>query len=144
MPILMGSLAATEKVSLIGWAFFGVLFFWQFPHFMAIAWKYREQYRAGGMQMLTVTDPTGRAAGMKSVVTATLLIVVSLLPVIFAGGWVQVCLLVAATSVLGWYYLAASWRFLKNQNDQTARKMMLVSLMYLPLYMMALVTAVCL
>ena len=82
MPILMGSLATTGTVGLIGWSFFAVLFFWQFPHFMAIAWKYRDQYRAGGLQMLTVTEPTGRAAGRKAVVTGVLLLLVSLIPAV--------------------------------------------------------------
>ena len=50
MPIVMGSLATTGTVGLIGGAFFGVLLLWQFPHFMAIAWKYRQQYEAGGLK----------------------------------------------------------------------------------------------
>lgn len=135
LPILMGSLASTQTVGLIGWAFFGVLFLWQFPHFMAIAWKYRDQYRAGGMQMLTVTEPTGRAAGRKAVLTAALLIMVSLIPAYCARTWFQGGLLIVLALIFGWYYLQASLAFNRDRNDVTARKLMRVSLLYLPLYM---------
>lgn len=140
MPILMGALAATQTIGGVNWAFFGVLFFWQFPHFMAIAWKYRDQYRAGGMQMLTVTEPTGLAAGRKAVFTAVMLIIVSVVPAAFAPTWFGAALLTIAALILGGYYLVASWQFYRARNDQTARKLMLVSLLYLPLYMVALLT----
>jgi protoheme IX farnesyltransferase len=138
MPIIMGALAATEQISLVNWAFFGVLFLWQFPHFMAIAWKYRDQYRSGGLRMLTVTEPTGRAAGQKAVVSAALLIVMSLVPAAFSKNWIGVTVLAIPALMLGGYYLAAAWQFFLQRNDQTARKLMLVSLFYLPMYMIAL------
>lgn len=139
MPIIMGSLATTQTVGLIGWAFFGVLFLWQFPHFMAIAWMYRDQYRKGGLQMLTVTDPTGTSAGRKSVLTGTLLIAVSLLPVLTMRtsihGWVFAVIVV----ILGGYYLKAAIEFNRSQTDSIARRLLRVSLLYLPLYMLALI-----
>ncbi len=141
MPILMGSLAMTESVGLIGWSFFAVLFFWQFPHFMAIAWKYREQYRAGGLQMLTVTEPTGKAAGRKAIFTAVLLIASSLLPVLCVRTGVHAGFLVVFALVLGGYYLKASIRFNNDRNDQTAKRLLRVSLLYLPLYMLTLIIA---
>ena len=79
LPVIMGSLATTGSVGLVGWSLFGVLFLWQFPHFFAIAWMYRDQYKAGGLKMLTNTEPTGRMAGIKSVVGCVALIIVSLL-----------------------------------------------------------------
>lgn len=139
MPILMGSLATTETVGLIGWAFFAVLFFWQFPHFMAIAWKYRDQYRAGGLQMLTVTEPTGRAAGRKSIVTAVLLLIVSLIPVLTVRTPVHAAVLLVFAIALGIYYLRAAQVFNRDRNDVTAKKLLRASLLYLPLYMMTLV-----
>ena len=143
MPILIGALATTDPphIPLVAWAFFGVLFFWQFPHFMAIAWKYREQYEAGGLKMLTVVDPTGRRAGRKSVVTAVLLIIVSLVPMIVCPTYVQAALLLATAGWLGWRYLYASIEFNRQPNDATARTLMLKSLLYLPLYMVALIVA---
>ena len=141
MPILMGSLATTETVGLIGWAFFAVLFFWQFPHFMAIAWKYRDQYRAGGLQMLTVTEPTGRAAGRKSVVTAVLLLIVSLIPALTVRTPYHAALLLVLAIGLGVYYLHAAQVFNRDRNDATAKKLLRASLLYLPLYMLTLIIA---
>lgn len=143
MPILMGGLATTTPPSIpvVVWAFFGVLFFWQFPHFMAIAWKYRHQYEAGGLKMLTVVDPTGKRAGRKAVVTAVLLIVVSLIPLLNCPTYVQGILLAAAATWLGWRYLKASIAFNQQPDDDTARTLMRKSLLYLPLYMLALIIA---
>ncbi len=143
MPVLMGGLATTDPptVPLVVWALFGVLFFWQFPHFMAIAWKYRHQYEAGGLKMLTVVDPTGKRAGRKSVVTAVLLIVVSLVPLVECTTYVQAVLLIVASVVLGGRYLQASIAFSADPNDATAKTLMRKSLLYLPLYMMALIVA---
>ncbi len=139
MPILMGSLATTGTVGLIGWSFFAVLFFWQFPHFMAIAWKYRDQYRAGGLQMLTVTEPTGRAAGRKAVVTGVLLLLVSLIPVVAVRTQFHAAFLLVLSVALGIYYLQAARLFNRERNDVTAKKLLRASLLYLPLYMLTLI-----
>lgn len=141
MPVVMGCLATSQTVDLVGWAFFGVLLLWQFPHFMAIAWKYRDQYKTGGLQMLTVVDPSGLRAGRKSVITAVLLIVVSLIPVlVLPTGW-HIVLFAIACLAIGWPYLKASIKFANDRNAVTARKLLLSSLSYLPLYMLALVVA---
>ncbi|MEM7784994.1 MAG: heme o synthase [Planctomycetota bacterium] len=138
MPVMMGCLAAIETVDLVGWAFFWVLVLWQFPHFMAIAWKYRHQYRDGGLKMITVTDPTGYSAGRKSVVTGVLLILVSLLPVVALPTLVHKILFGLIATALGIYYLKPAIRFWQTPKDETARSLMLASLVYLPLYMMLL------
>ena len=147
MPILMGSLATTgtettsPTITLSAWIFFGVLVLWQFPHFMAIAWKYRHQYEAGGLKMLTVVDPTGRRAGRKAVVTAVLLIIVSVLPVFEMHTIFHSIFLVVGAVYLGWIYLKASIEFNKQPNDETARALMRKSLVYLPAYMLVLILA---
>jgi protoheme IX farnesyltransferase len=141
MPVLMGSLSTTGSVGLIGWSFFGVLFFWQFPHFMAIAWKYRDQYRDGGLQMLTVTEPTGKAAGRKAVLTAICLLVVSLIPVLEVRSLVHAILLLVPATILGIHYLKAAWLFYRERNNMTARQLLRSSLFYLPLYMLTLMLA---
>ncbi len=141
MPVIMGSLAATQTVGLVCWSFFGVLFLWQFPHFMAIAWKYRHQYADGGLRMLTVTEPTGRAAGRKSVVTGLLLIGVSLLPMMALRTYVHGGLFAVVAVALGVYYLKPAIAFSKERNDATARTLLRASLLYLPLYMMLLLIA---
>ena len=138
MPVIMGSLATTGTVGLLGWSFFGVLFFWQFPHFFAIAWKYRDQYRMGGLKMLTVTEPTGRAAGIKAVITGALLLAVSLLPMMLLDDWIRAGVFAVIAGTLGAVYLKSAIVFLQNRNDQTARKLLYGSLLYLPLYMLLL------
>ena len=144
LPVLMGSLATTESVGLVGWSLFGVLFLWQFPHFFAIAWMYRDQYEAGGLKMLTNTEPTGRLAGIKAVVGCIALIIVSLLPVVdlwadvATNGWWRIVLFVAVCIYIGRPYLKASFAFLKQRDDLIARKLLRSSLLYLPLYMLVL------
>lgn len=141
LPVLMGGLATGSTIPVSVWAFFGVLIFWQFPHFMAIAWKYREQYRDGGLQMLTVVDPTGVRAGRKAVVTCVLLIVVSLVPAFYVRSFFHSGILVVFALAVGAFYLKASIRFNKEPNDATAKKLLRSSLLYLPLYMLGLILA---
>ena len=141
MPILVGSLAATETIPPIIWAFFGVLLLWQFPHFMAIAWMYRKDYKDGGLQMLTVVDPTGRRAGRKAIVTCVILIAISLLPALLFRTWIHGAVFLPAVLYLGYLYLRDSIKFANDRNDVIARKLLRTSIIYLPLYMMALVVA---
>jgi len=138
LPVIMGALSTSGTVPLIAWAFFGVLVFWQFPHFMAIAWKYRHEYKAGGLQMLTVVDPTGKRAGFKAVLTCVLLILVSLIPAFQVRAIWQSILLAVIALIVGLPYLKASLGFNADPNDATAKKLMRSSLLYLPLYMTGL------
>ena len=138
MPIIMGSLATTQTVGLVCWAFFGVLFLWQFPHFMAIAWMYRDDYRKGGLKMLTVTEPTGAAAGRKAIVTGVLLIAVSLIPMMAMRTQIHAGIFAVVAIVLGWKYLKAAIAFNSTRTDPVARKLLRSSLLYLPLYMVLL------
>lgn len=141
MPVIMGSLATTKTVGLLGWSFFAVLFLWQFPHFFAIAWKYRDQYKMGGLKMLTVTDPSGRQAGVKSVIAGVALIVASLAPIYQIDGRVQAILFAIVAAAIGIWYLIPAIRFCRDRNDQSAKKLLHASLLYLPIYMMILVIA---
>ncbi len=141
LPILMGSLATTGTIGLQTWAFFATLLFWQFPHFMAIAWLYRDQYSEAGHKMLTVTDPTGKKAGQKAVITCAILILVSLLPALtFETTW-QAILFSVITIFLGCLYMRDSLRFAKDRNKTTARRLLKISIIYLPLFMLSLVVA---
>ena len=106
---------------------------------MSIAWMYRNQYRHGGLKMITVTDPTGKSAGIKAVVTCVLMIAVSLLPVLLFKSVVVSGLFVLFALLFGWFYLKASLNFARERNDMTARKLLKASVLYLPLYMMILV-----
>jgi heme o synthase len=80
LPPLIGWAAATGTVSLGGWILFAILFFWQFPHFMAIAWMYREDYARAGIKMLPVVDPKGDATFAQIIWTSAVLVPASLLP----------------------------------------------------------------
>jgi protoheme IX farnesyltransferase len=80
LPPLIGWAAAHGSLSLEAWVLFAILFFWQFPHFMAIAWIYREDYARAGIQILPVVDPKGDATFRQIVCTSTILVWVSALP----------------------------------------------------------------
>ena len=80
LPPLIGWAAARGSLSLGGWVLFAILFFWQFPHFMAIAWSYREAYARAGIQMLPVVDKKGDATFRQIITTSAILVWVSALP----------------------------------------------------------------
>ncbi len=80
LPPLIGWAAAHGSLSLEAWVLFAILFFWQFPHFMAIAWMYRDDYARAGIRMLPVVDPKGDATFRQIVCTSTILVWVSALP----------------------------------------------------------------
>lgn len=143
LPVMAGSLAGSTSLSAADWSFFALLVGWQFPHFMAIAWIYREDYAAGGLKMITVVEPTGRAAGRKAVAWALFTMLASYGPLlVFRGGWLPAGFGVVA-GVLGLWYLFAALRFARQPDKLTARKLLRVSVIYLPLYLAALVTLAC-
>jgi protoheme IX farnesyltransferase len=121
-------------------ALFMVLFLWQFPHFMAIAWLYRADYAKGGYQMLSVIDPTGHSAGRQAVAAALVLIPVSVLPVLAAPG-VGPLLYVAGALALGVGQLALAILFFHRAGDTQARLLLRASLVYLPTLLAMLILA---
>ena len=139
MPILMGSLATTGAIDFISFSFFLVLLIWQFPHFMSIAWMYREQYRKGGLKMITVTEPSGVSAGRKAVWMCVLMIGLSLLPALSFATPIHSVLFVIAALALSWPYMKASIVFSRERTDATARRLLKASIMYLPMYMLIVV-----
>jgi heme o synthase len=82
IPPLIGWAAAHGSLSLGAWILFGILFFWQFPHFLAIAWMYREDYARAGIQMLPVVEPSGDRTFRQIIGTAAVLVPISLLPTV--------------------------------------------------------------
>ena len=104
-----------------------VLYLWQFPHFMAIAWLYRRQYEAAGLRMLTVTDPSGGQAGIHAVCAALAMVPASLTLAVPSARWP---LFVGAAMLAGLYLLAAI-RFAVRRDDRSARGLLLVSLVVL-------------
>ncbi len=138
MPLGIGWTAGGGSLAdPLGWSLVAVLYVWQFPHFMAIAWRYREDYAMGGYQMSTVLDPTGRWAGLQAVIGSALLLPVSWAPV-FCSESIQPGGFLIAATVVGAAMLAASAAFLQKPCDVSARRLLLVSLVYLPAWLLAL------
>ncbi|QDV18236.1 Protoheme IX farnesyltransferase 1 [Gimesia panareensis] len=135
MPPILGWTAAGGTLNTASFSIFAIMFLWQFPHFLAIAWLYRHQYHQAGLKMLPAADPAPRMIGWMCVIYATLLIPVSLLPqyVSLAGSVYS-----AVALVLGIAYLIFSVRFLKDETRQTARELIWCSLIYLPVLLITL------
>ena len=130
MPPLMGWTAAADEITLGAWALFGLLFLWQFPHFLAIAWMYREDYAKAKILMLPVVEPEGRITARQIVLFAIMLVPVSLAP--FFLGFAGLVYLIGAT-VLGVWFLAESIRTARAKTIPQARRLLMVSVVYLPL-----------
>lgn len=140
LPVWMGWTAADGSIlDLEAWVLLAVLVAWQLPHFMAIAWMYREQYQSAGYKMITVTDPSGRGAAWHAMLGSIALIGLSILavpPVNLIGG----VFCAGAIGVSLWMTQAA-WRFTCNPETTTARTMLRVSLLHLPLMMLFILLA---
>jgi heme o synthase len=129
LPPLMGWAAARGELGAAGWGLFAILFLWQLPHFLAIGWLYRDDYARGGFPMLAVTDPDGSASGRQA-----LLYTAALLPVTLAAG-----VLAAAgrgylwgALAMGIVFLACAALFAWRRSIPAARRLFLVSVLYLP------------
>lgn len=130
LPPLMGWTAAQNQITAEGWSLFAILFFWQLPHFLAIAWIYREDYQRGGYMMLPTIDPDGSRTGKQAVSHTLGLLFVSLFPVLLGmAGWFY-C---AGAIVLGAIFLMAAIRFSRHLTHACARQLFFASIIYLPL-----------
>jgi heme o synthase len=130
LPPLLGFTAASNEITLGAWITFAILFVWQFPHFLAIAWMYREQYAKAGILMLPVIEPEGKITARQIVAFAVILLPISISAyfVNLAG----VVYLVGAI-VLGLWFLFESVKMARLKTDAQARKLLRVSVIYLPL-----------
>jgi heme o synthase len=129
IPPLMGWAAARGSLDRTAWALFAILFLWQLPHFLALAWMYREDYARGGFPMLALADEDGASTGRQALVYAA-----ALLPVTLAAG-----LFAQAGMVFLWGGLAAGLAFLacaalfaRRRETSWARRLFLASVLYLP------------
>jgi heme o synthase len=136
IPPLMGWTAATNQLALGGWIAFGILFLWQLPHFMAISWMHREDYGRGGFAMLAVRDADGAAVGRQAVFYTLALLPVSIAPTLFA--LTGISYLVGA-SLCGVALLAAAVRFAFDRDARNARRLFMISNLYLLTVMLLLV-----
>lgn len=130
MPPLMGWTAARNGLGAGAWVLFGILFLWQFPHFLAIAWMYREDYARAGILMLPVVEPEGHGTARRIVITTLMLLPVSLLPTLMGmAGWVYFY----GALILGLLFLYSSVTTALNRTQLNARRLLLTSVLYLPL-----------
>ena len=136
LPPVIGWAAATGTISLPAVVLFGIVFLWQMPHFLAIAWLYRDDYRHAGIPLLPVLEPDGRRTGQQALLYAAALWPVSLLPaaVHIAGAPSS-----GVAALLGLGLIALAARFARERTTATARKLFLYSIIYLPLLWGALV-----
>lgn len=130
MPPLIGWAAVSGSLSREAWVLYAILFFWQFPHFLAIAWMYREDYARAGLLMLPKGDVEGKVTGRQIVAYALALLPVSLIPV--WTGQVGAMYFFGALA-LGLMYLYASARLASSRTNVLARRLLLASIVYLPL-----------
>jgi heme o synthase len=137
LPVFIGWTATGAPLDWRAAALFLILYLWQFPHFMAIAWLYREQYGRAGLKMLTVVDPAGRRAGVQAVLAATALIPVALVPVL-SGPGVGAAFYMVLASFLGIVQLGLSVLFCLRRSESSARWLLRASLVYLPLLLVML------
>jgi protoheme IX farnesyltransferase len=130
MPPLIGYAAAAGALSGRAWALFAILFLWQFPHFLSIAWMYREDYGRAGIKMLPVVEPDGKATARQIVLSALLLIPASLVPsFLHMAGTVYLF----GALALGLMFLTAGLRVAFERTRLRARQVLLASVVYLPL-----------
>ncbi|MCU1288596.1 MAG: Protoheme farnesyltransferase [Acidobacteria bacterium] len=129
LPPLMGWTSAADQITLGAWILFAILFLWQFPHFLAIAWMYRAEYAKAGIKMLPVVEPAGKITARQIVIFTVLLLPVSIMPYVF--GVSGVIYLVGAC-LLGIWFLWASIQAARAKSNEKARTLLLVSVLYLP------------
>jgi protoheme IX farnesyltransferase len=129
IPPLMGWAAASGRLDAPAWVLFAILFIWQIPHFLAIAWVHRDDYATSGFRMLPVVDPSGHATFRIAVVYC-----VGLVPVTYAaalvglGGWIYVL----GATVLGGSLLVVAIRLYREGTVRAATHLFLASIVYLP------------
>jgi len=135
IPPMMGWTAATNQLSIEAWVLFGILFLWQMPHFLAIAWIYREDYQKGLQPMLPVRDAGGSATARQMLLYSLALLPVSLLPSILGMStptyfW--------GALILGLIFLGSATYTAYVRDEKAARILLRVSVLYLPLVLLLL------
>jgi len=136
LPPMIGWVAARGTLNAGAWMLFAILFFWQLPHFFAIAWMYRDDYARAGFQMISSEDRSGERSASQSVFFCMLLFIIAGLPA-FLG--IATVFYLLAELILGAVFLAVAMRFLKTRARADARRLFITSIIYLPLLLGALV-----
>ena len=130
LPAVIGWAAATNTLSVEGWVLFGIVFMWQMPHFLAIAWMYRDEYARAGMPLLPVIEPDGRSTGRQAVLYSAVLIPISMAP---TGVGLATAYYLVGALTLGAILLFMSIEFSAKRDLATARRLFFGSILYLPI-----------
>jgi protoheme IX farnesyltransferase len=136
LPAVIGWTASHGALSSGGVTLFAIVFLWQIPHFMAIAWLYRDDYRLAGFPMLPVIERDGRRTGRQAVVYAAVLLPASLMPTLIGLSGTAYFVTAATLSAV---LLGLSVRFARTRTDRFARGLFLASIIYLPLIWIAMI-----
>jgi protoheme IX farnesyltransferase len=130
LPPIIGWAASSGAVTTAAWTLFGIMFLWQLPHFLAIAWLYREDYARAGFPMLPVLEPDGRSTGRQAAVYAAALVPLSLAPTLMGmAGHIYF----AGALVLGLVFLGLTLQFARTRATRDARRVFFGSIIYLPI-----------
>lgn len=138
LPVVIGWTAATGRVSIEAAALFAIVFLWQMPHFMAIAWMYRDDYERAGFPLLAVIEPDGRSTARQAVVYSAALVPVSLLPGVLGLVGPSYA---AGALLLGGALFGVSLAFAASRSIIRARWLFVASIVYLPLLWMWLIAS---
>ena len=130
LPPLMGWVASRGELTGEGWSLFAILFFWQIPHFLAIAWLYRDEYEKAGFVMLPSVDPDGSRTGHQAVSHTIGLLTVSLLPFLFR---ITGTIYLVGALLLGIAFVYYAVQFSREVTRPRARQLFFLSIIYLPL-----------
>ena len=130
LPPVIGWAAAENGLSPGAWVLFGILFLWQLPHFLAIAWMYREDYARAGLPMLPVIEPDGRSTARQAVVYAAALLPLALAPTLIG---ISGTIYFAGALVLTLVFVAMAGRFALSRAARDARNLFFWSIIYLPI-----------
>jgi protoheme IX farnesyltransferase len=129
VPVLLGWSAAKGSLDLEAWALFAILFLWQLPHFLAIAWMYREDYARAGFKMLGAVDAGGDVLARQAVIYGMALIPAGLMPAVIGESGPVYALGALALSL---YYLRAALGLMAERSGRRARGLLRASVIYLP------------
>jgi len=136
LPPVIGWAAARNSLSQGAWVLFAIVFLWQLPHFLAIAWIYREDYARAGFPMLPVIEPDGRSTARQAVYYCAALVPVSLAPTLL--GMASTAYFIAALG-LGLLFLGLTLRFARTRTLSDARRLFFGSIIYLPILWIAMI-----
>jgi len=130
LPPVIGWTAAREELSPGAWLLFGIVFLWQLPHFLSIAWMFREDYARAGFPMLPVLEPDGRSTGRQAVIYSAALVPLSLTPTLI--GLTGRAYFIGALALAA-LFLALTVKFALSRSRLDARRLFFGSIIYLPL-----------